>query len=489
MILKIAFRNICRNTRKTVLLGTLIALGMAFLFFANAVFESADQGVRTSFVGSLTGDVVLASESETPFSLFGNEIPVIDDYEVIPSIPGYADISEAFSNLKNAESYTPVVSGAAGIEIGKYRGSSAIFGIVPESYFEVCPDIKIVSGNPADIADGGIFLCQNIKEAAEKKLGRPLETGEEIMLSLYSNGSFKIRKGAYAGCHRYINQTAPFDAIILADPAIVRGLIDYTAGNIISDSEKTDDGGKAEDAESSDDFDIDTLFAEAEDTEKAQGEEFSLDKIESILADTTERDALSQVSSSAWSFVLFKAKAGQDKQLKKELSVLAGDNHWNVEIKGWRKGAGLSAQMVFALKAAFNVGILFIIIGAVLVIVNALVISVLERSYEIGTMRGIGAGKPFISALFIAESMMLTLTAATIGIIIGAIASAAFSGGIALHNDLLITMFGGDVLRPVVTFKNIMLHFAGAALVGALSWIYPVSLAVKIQPVTIMGRG
>ena len=484
MILKIAFRNICRNTRKTILLGTLIALGMAFLFFANAVFESADQGVRTSFVGSLTGDVVLASESETPFSLFGNEIPVIDDYEVIPSIPGYADISASFPDLKYAESFTPVVSGAAGVEIGDYRGTSAVFGIVPESYFQVCHDIEIVSGNPADIADGGVFLCRSVKEAAEKKLKRPLEIGEEIKLSLYSDGSFKIRKGKYAGCHNYINHTTPFDAIILADPTIVRGLIDYTAGNLVAD-----DSDKTEEAAASDDFDMDALFSEAEDTVKAQDEGFSLDKIESILADTTERDALSQVSSSAWSFVLFKAKANQEKLLRKELTLLARDNRWNVEIKSWRKGAGLSAQMVFALKAAFNVGILFIIIGAVLVIVNALVISVLERSYEIGTMRGIGAGKPFISALFIAESMMLTLTAATIGIIIGAVASVAFSGGIALHNDLLITMFGGDVLRPVVTFKNILLHFAGAALVGALSWIYPVSLAVKIQPVTIMGRG
>lgn len=484
MILKIAFRNICRNTRKTILLGTLIALGMAFLFFANAVFESADQGVRTSFVGSLTGDVVMGAESETPFSLFGNEIPVIDDYEVIPSIPGYAEISEDFDSLDYAQSYTPVVSGAAGVEIGDYRGSAAVFGIVPESYFDVCCDIEIVSGNPADISEGGIFLCQSIKDAAEKKLGRALEKGEEVKLSLYSNGSFKLRKGTYAGCHRYINQTAPFDAIILADPTIVRGLIDYTAGNLVAD-----DGGKSSEPAVTDDFDLDTLFAESEDTEKAQDEGFSLDRIESILADTTERDALAQVSSSAWSFVLFKAEDGRERQLKRELAAMARENRWNVEIKSWRKGAGLSAQMVFALKAAFNVGILFIIIGAVLVIVNALVISVLERSYEIGTMRGIGAGKPFISALFIAESMMLTLAAATIGIIIGAVAAALFSGGIALHNDLLITMFGGDVLRPVVTFKNILLHFAGAALVGALSWIYPVSLAVKIQPVTIMGRG
>ena len=483
MILKIAFRNICRNTRKTILLGTLIALGMAFLFFANAVFESADQGVRTSFVGSLTGDVVMGAESETPFSLFGNEIPVIDDYEVIPSIPGYADISESLDSLNNVQAYTPVVSGAAGIEVGKYRGTAALFGIVPESYFTVCRDISVVSGNPADIAEGGIFLCQPLVKAVESKLERPLQIGEEIKLSLYSNGSFKLRKGTYAGCHSYINQVAPFDAIILADPYIVRGLIDYTAGNLLSSDKKSEENGAV------DDFDMDSLFTEAEDTEKTEAESFSLDKIESILADTTERDALSQVSSSAWSFVLFSAKDGAEKQLKKELSALVKDNHWNVEIKGWRKGAGLSAQMVFALKAAFDVGILFIVIGAVLVVVNALVISVLERSYEIGTMRGIGAGKPFISALFIAESMMLTLTAATIGIIIGAIAASLFSGGIALHNSLLITMFGGDVLRPVVTFKNILLHFAGAALVGALSWIYPVSLAVKIQPVMIMGRG
>ena len=321
LILKIAFRNICRNTRKTILLGTLIALGMAFLFFANAVFESADQGVRTSFVGSLTGDVVLASESETPFSLFGNEIPVIDDYEVIPSIPGYADISESFPGVDSALAYTPVVSGAAGVEIGDYRGSTAVFGIVPESYFTVCHDIEIISGDPADIAEGGIFLCQSIKEAAEKDLKRALKAGEEIKLSLYSDGSFKIRKGTYAGCHRYINQTAPFDAIILADPAIVRGLIDYTAGNIVAD-----DSDNTEDAQSSDNFDFDTLFSEAEDTEKAQGEEFSLDKIESILADTTERDALAQVSSSAWSFVLFKAKDGQEKQLRKELMNLAKNN-------------------------------------------------------------------------------------------------------------------------------------------------------------------
>lgn len=480
LILKLALRNLYRNKRKTLLLGTLIAVGVAFLFFSNSVFESADKGVRDSFVNSLTGDVVLAAESETSFSLFGNEIPVVDDYEVIPSIPAYAEISSAFEYLENAESYTPVVAAAAAVETGKFRNTAAVFGIDPDSYFSVCPEIEIVRGNPADISSGGIFICEPLLQKAEAKLGHTLQPGTEIKLSLYSNGSFKIRKGTFAGCHRYVNKGTPFDAILLADPTVVRGLIDYTAGNVVE--EETTESDTEEES-----FDFDDLFAEAEDTVSETEETFSLSDIETILADTSDRDAIAEASSTAWSFVLF--KTSDAKALRSELDGMADENHWSVNIKGWRSGAGISAQMVFALQAAFNIGIIFIIIGAVLVIMNALVISVLERSYEIGTMRGIGAGKPFISLLFISESMILTLAASTIGIILGVIISLCFSGGIALENDLLITMFGGDRLQPAVTAKNIFMHFAGAAVVGALSWIYPVSIAVKIQPVAIMGRG
>jgi len=481
LILKIAFRNLCRNTRKTLLLGSLIAFGVAFLFFVNAIFESADRGVKSSFVKSLTGALMIASKSDTPFSLFGNEIPVVDDYEVIPSIPGYKDISQCLGLLEDAECFTPVVSAAAAIEVAGYRCAAAVFGIEPESYFKVCSDIEIVYGSSEDISAGGIFLCKTLVDNIEKELSRSLLIGEEVKLSLYSNGSFKIRKGKYAGCHSYINQTAPFDAIALVDPTIARGLIDYTAGNAFSKEKFITDVIE--------DLSFEDIFTEAEDTVLDEGNSFSLSQIEKILADTSSRDALAQISSTAWSFVLFKAKDNGVAKLSKALSLMAEKNEWGVEVKSWRKGAGLSAQMVFALKAAFNVGILFIIIGAVLVVVNALVISVLERSYEIGTMRAIGAGKPFISGLFIAESMMLTISAAVIGILIGSVAACAFSNGIELHNDLLITMFGGEVLRPAISFKNIMSHFAGAALVGALAWIYPVSIAVEIQPVSIMGRG
>lgn len=150
----------------------------------------------------------------------------------------------------------------------------------------------------------------------------------------------------------------------------------------------------------------------------------------------------------------------------------------------------MSAQAAFALQSAFYGGIIFIMLGAVLVIMNALVISVFERMPEIGTMRGIGADKSFIRKLFIAESMILMMGSSAAGIIIGGIVSFIVSGnGIIIENDLLITLFGGELIKPVLTFKAVFFHLLIAAVVGSVAWIYPVSIAMKIQPVEIMGKG
>lgn len=492
LILKLALRNLRRNTRKTILLGTLITLGMAFLLVSNTIFESTKRGLESSFVKSLTGDIVLGAAAETLFSLFGNDIPLIDNYEIIPSIAGYENIETVLAEIPFVEIATPIISAAAAVEIDSTREGAAVFGINPETYFKVCSDIKINKGNPSDIASGGIFLCALFLEKIETKLERTLIIGEEVKLSMYSNGSFKIRKGFFAGSHSYVNKIPPFNSIILADPSLVRGLVDYTFGNI-SGSEDTQNNDSMDEI-----IDLDDLFEDFGDTSPIVGEDveevinnegFSLEDIEKKLADTSDRDIFSAGESTAWSYILFKAENRKVGKLKKILTQTQKKMKWDTRVVSWQNAAGLSAQAVFALQVAFNVGIVFIIIGAVLVIMNALVISVLERSKEIGTMRGLGAGKSFIRKLFIAESMLLTMIAATIGIIIGIAASLIITAkGIILNNELLITLFGGNVIQTYVGLEIILAHFAGAAIVGSLAWIYPVWIAVKIQPVTVMGR-
>ena len=131
-----------------------------------------------------------------------------------------------------------------------------------------------------------------------------------------------------------------------------------------------------------------------------------------------------------------------------------------------------------------DAGFLVVAAAGALIIVNALVLSVIERTGEIGAMRAIGASRNFVLSLFMAESLVLTLSAAAAGSAVGAIAAAIIrESGIPLSNQLLATLFGSSRLVALVTPRSIAYDFAVAAAVGVLSAIYPVRLALRIQPV------
>lgn len=487
LILKIALRNLKRHTRKTLLIGVLIILGMAFLFTSNAVFESTNRGLKSSFIRSLTGDAVISAQSDVPYGLFGVEIPIISSYENIPPLAGYAEINERLKEIPEiAEGkwkWTPLVSAAASLEIDSFQLVVPLFGIDPESYFSVCSDIKIERGSPGSLSDGGIFLNARLAENIEAELGRPLEIGEPVTLSMYSDGSFHIRKGIFSGIHSYISYTEPLDRIVLADASIVRGLANYTSGyiSVDMDEEIISDAGS---------FDMDDLFSEPLDTVSAGEEGITINELEEILSDTGQRTALVETDAAAWSFILLSAENGRQRNLLRVIEKEAEENDWAVRVLNWRNAAGLGAQAVFALQTVFYSGMIFIVFGAVLVIMNALVISVFERIPEIGTMRGLGAGRRFISNLFIAESMILTMSASAAGILLGIIISGiTLKTGITIENELLITLFGGNVIRPEVSLSGIVKHLVMASVAGSVAWIYPVSLAMRIQPVEIMGKG
>ena len=483
LILKLALRNLKRHTKKTLLLAALITIGMAFVFFANSLFESTNQGLKKSFIGSLSGDLVIAAESETNFSLFGNEMPIIGEYENIPPISGYSDIKNNISSVKSLESWSPIVSGAGYLEIEGFKNAVPVFGIDPESYFNVCSDIEILDGNTEEFGNNGIFINKALLDKIEKRLERSLKIGEPVTLSMYSDGSFRIRTALFAGVHKYAGKTKTLERVVLADPVIVRSLANYTLGYTSEKDVQTSD--------SEDDFSMDDLFSEdTEDfSESETNDSFSLESLEETLSEDSP-EQLYLTDSASWSFILLKAKEGQDKVLQKTISEEVERSYPETKTMSWRDAAGLSAQAVFALQSAFNGGIFFIIIGAVLVIMNALVISVLERTYEIGTMRAVGADKSFIRSLFIAESMILVMCSSAAGIILGIIMSFAVSfNGIPLNNEILINMFGGSYIKPSVSFYGIAVHLAAAAVIASVAWIYPVSVAVKIQPASVMGKG
>ena len=92
-------------------------------------------------------------------------------------------------------------------------------------------------------------------------------------------------------------------------------------------------------------------------------------------------------------------------------------------------------------------------------IMNIMIISVTERTREIGVRKAVGARKRDVMAQFLIESIVLSVTGGFLGILLGLIAS------------YLITTYGS--LTPLISIDAILLSFLSASMVGIFFGIYP----------------
>ena len=119
-----------------------------------------------------------------------------------------------------------------------------------------------------------------------------------------------------------------------------------------------------------------------------------------------------------------------------------------------------------------TVAVVTLILGGI-GIMNIMLLTVQERTREIGVRKSIGATSRAILLQFFAESMTLTFFAGLFGIGIG--------WGICALVNLLPKMdfFAGLIVTPQVG----LLAFGFLALVGVLSGIYPAFMASLIDPI------
>jgi putative ABC transport system permease protein len=183
--------------------------------------------------------------------------------------------------------------------------------------------------------------------------------------------------------------------------------------------------------------------------------------------------------------VLISLRPGIDPgRFSKELQRDYAEDGSKFRVLDWRYTAGFSALYVYWIRIIFNIGFFIAIFGGMLIIINALVISVIERTSEIGTMRALGATKGFVRRLFFTETMILMLAYGLAGIALGGAASVILGrSGIQVSNQFMATLFGSHTLEPMFTVGGALYHVAIAVLIGALGWVYPVRLALRIQPI------
>ena len=119
---------------------------------------------------------------------------------------------------------------------------------------------------------------------------------------------------------------------------------------------------------------------------------------------------------------------------------------------------------------SFGISLLAIVIGGI-GIINTMLMSVLERTREIGVLKAVGWPDRKILLMIICESIVLTVTAAIAGTILGII-------GVELFMQLNI--LGG--MTAIFTAETIAEAFIIAIIVGVIGGIFPAIKATKLPP-------
>lgn len=121
------------------------------------------------------------------------------------------------------------------------------------------------------------------------------------------------------------------------------------------------------------------------------------------------------------------------------------------------------------IRAATIAIALLTLLGAAIGLMNIMLVSVTERTREIGIAKALGATRKNILDLFMTEAMLICQIGGLIGILVG----------IPIGN--LVTLWlGGDFLIP---WAWIILGFVVCTLVGVFSGIYPARKASALDPV------
>ncbi|MDR2967912.1 MAG: ABC transporter permease [Methanobacteriaceae archaeon] len=122
----------------------------------------------------------------------------------------------------------------------------------------------------------------------------------------------------------------------------------------------------------------------------------------------------------------------------------------------------------------WGISLLAIIVGGI-GIINTMIMSVYERTKEIGVLKSIGWSKKRIVGMILGESIVITLTAGIIGSIAGAVLV-----------KLMVTSGILEGMEPVLSISIFLEAIAISLIVGIIGGLYPAIKASNLAPTEAM---
>lgn len=503
VVVTIALRNVRQHKSKTTIVGILITLGVAALVIGNSVMDTAEAGIREAYRRTFTGDLVVSGRSDGIVTFLGETTG--QQPGLPPRIGSYREVRDYLREHELVDAFSPQVHGNALISVSQeLAGFGIIFGIQPEPYRETFPDnLEIIEGRFLERGEIGMVLNTASRESLEESIGTTIELGDELQLTgTTRTAGTRIRSVPVVGIFRYYESNPQLDNTSLVDAQTVRALnamnvspveaveLTETEQRLLGDFDEEELFGGGEDALFGDAVTRDDDRAAspaADENGGASGSGRSEDDLLNIFRDVPERPAESD-DATAWHFLVVRTTSpGAFGTLAADLRTFFQQQEIQADVIDWQQAAGPSANLVRGIQIVLNVAIVLVAVVAVIIIMNTLVISVTERIPEIGTMRAIGARRSFVRKMILSETAILAGAFGLLGVIIGmAVLGVLSLVGLEAPNQFLRLIYGGDILRPVLSASAVVTALAGVLVAGLVASLYPTRVALQIRPVVAM---
>ena len=503
-IIKLALRNLKEHKSKTIIIAMFILFGVAIVVMGNSFLESVNRGLEKDFRANITGDLAISvvPEKGTIIDVFGvnstniggeiPQIPALNDLERIEEILAETEGIKKQSKLISAQ---VILSKDAEIDFSVLADDDKDLGIMDlpismlfageeGSFWELFPDLKMIEGRYPAPGSNEIIVDTRVIEGFQKSWDKPLNLGDDVLLA--SMGGV-IREGKVVGIFKPANEYSAMFQTVYCEPGLARSFAELTYASSFTQELPDSVDLSISDMSEDDLFGDDDFFGDIEDDTSILA---SSNDFDSILGDTSLRDQLNQTDDGSWQFVLAKLENPRaDKKVVAELNKRFKEEGLNAQAMDWKKAAFSYSGTVDGIGFIFNLLIIILAVVVFIIIMNTMVVSVIERTSEIGTMRAIGAEKKFVKKLFYSEAVILTSLSSLAGIIFAFIRMAIFNSfNIAITNSIAKMILGGGLLHFSPTPGIIITTILVALLGSIISNRYPVKSALKITPIKALSK-
>jgi putative ABC transport system permease protein len=506
LILKIAWRNVCRHKSKSIIIGVILFLGAFIMTVGNGIAGGMNKGLRDNIVNCFTGDIVLVSDKQENDDVFLGFMG-----KAVEPIYNYPDIRRVLEKQGFVERYLPAGKNTAMV-INEDDGAPAfayLLGVDFGKYNAMFPNnLKPVEGRLLDdgqkgsvvttgarkqifsvtnswlVARGDSLHSANLTPEAKADRASLSIKNDIVFMGMNDDNSTHDIRLPVSGIIRYKALNSIWGHFVLVDIESYRQCLGYFAAN-----EKTVELQPAEKALlSMDDGNLDKMFSD--ESFMVKNPKARILSTSSAGAATIAEPPKADLESGAYNlvFVMLKKNIPLNHAVS-ELNKAMSENHCGVRAVPWNKATGSIGSMALIIKGALFLFVAFLFVVAIIVIVNTLSMAALERTTEIGMMRAVGAKKGFISSMFLGETTLLAAGFGGIGIAAGTIAVQVISAfHLKSENDMIQLLFGGDTLRPLLSAPDLGITVLQLALVTVLAVIYPLAVARGIMPLDAIAR-